>query len=57
MAVEAENDQTRVAPALLPVLASLRRTLQNKQECLCHTNQNHKGTGFIVGKKSTCTAT
>src|SRR5260370_25514106 len=27
------NDQTRVAPALLPVLASSRRTLRHRQEC------------------------
>ena len=31
------SDQARVAPALLPVLASFRRTPQHRQECLCHT--------------------
>jgi hypothetical protein len=28
--------QTPVAPALLPLLACLRRTLSDRQECLCH---------------------
>src|SRR5262249_5293661 len=31
------NDQTHVAPALLPVLVSSRRTLRRRQECLRHT--------------------
>jgi hypothetical protein len=35
--VESRNDHACVAPALLPVLASPRRTHRHRQECLCHT--------------------
>src|SRR5499427_6905530 len=35
--VKTRSDHACVAPALLPVLASSRRTLLHRQECLCHT--------------------
>ena len=34
--VKTRDDHARVAQALLPVLASFRRTLLHRQECLCH---------------------
>src|SRR5215472_9153026 len=37
--------------ALLPVLASSRTTLGHRQECMCHTNQNDKGTCSINSPK------
>src|SRR5262249_6945137 len=43
-------NKTRVAPALLPVLASYRRTLLRRQECLCHTSQNDESNYFVVAK-------
>ena len=39
--------EKRVAPALLPVLASFRRILRHRQECLCHTSVETAAAGTL----------
>ena len=46
--VETRNDHVCVAPALLPVLDSSRRTLSHRQECLCHTIPG-ADEAFVIG--------